>query len=202
MYREDISGITPVPIPGTNVPEHQRIWYNQHADASRYLTGISLRTLGERYVASLSEALAVPNPDDPADSGEWVEIADFYPWWRSRVFTAATTAMFGPHLLRLNPTFEEDFWKFVDYIPTLVKSYPRWMAPRAYAARDKAIDMVKKWHKYARQHSDYRDNGSDAPKWEENWGSVWLKVRQRWGQDTGIMDYDGLASEDLALVVA
>lgn len=202
MYREDISGIAPVPNPGTHVPSHQRIWHNQHADASRYLTGESLRWLGERYVQSLSEALSVADPNDPADSGEWVDMADFYPWWRSRVFAAAVTALFGPHLLALNPTFEKDFWAFVDVIPTLVKAYPRWMAPRAYARRDKCVEMVKKWHRFAREHADYRESGVEAPRWEEYWGSVWLKVRQRWGQDSKIMDDDGLASEDLALTVA
>jgi hypothetical protein len=202
MYRGDISGINLTPIPGTNIPEHQRIWHNQHADSARYLVGDSLRGLAARYVSSLSDALAVVDPQDPTDSGEWVDLADFYPWWKSRVFTAAVTALFGPHLMRINPTFEADFWAFVDHIPTLVKSYPRWMAPRAYAARDKAIDHVKKWHQFAREHADYRNNGDDVPKWDEYWGSVWLKVRQRWGQDTGIMDDDGLASEDLALLVA
>ncbi|GAB1318226.1 hypothetical protein MFIFM68171_08436 [Madurella fahalii] len=202
MYRRNVSGISPTPIPGTNVPEHQRIWHNQHASSAKYLVGDSLRNLGARYVSSLSEALAVANPNDPVDSGEWVAIADFYPWWRSRVFTAATTALFGPHLIRLNPTLEADFWAFIDVIPMLGKSYPRWMVLRAYAARDKMIAAMKKWHAFARAHADYRDCGNDAPDWDEYWGSVWLKVRQRWGQDTGIMDDDGLASEDLGLLMA
>ncbi|KAF1829176.1 cytochrome P450 [Decorospora gaudefroyi] len=204
MYFGDNSGIEPTPVPGTAVPSHQRIWQNQHADSAQYLTGEALRGLATRFTSVLSEAIASPNDSDPADSGDWVTMEDFYPWWRSRVFAAATTALFGPHLGRLNPTLEHDFWTFADAIPTLVKRYPAWMAPRAHAARTKMLDSVKKWHAHAREHSDYRVNNGDggAPKWDEYWGSVWLKVRQRWGQDTGIMDDDGLASEDLALTIA
>ncbi|KAF2973131.1 hypothetical protein GQX73_g397 [Xylaria multiplex] len=202
MYLGDNSGIEAKPVPGTSIPSHQRIWHNQHVDSAKYLTGDVLRGLAARFTSTLSEAISKADPNDPADSGEWVTIDDFYPWWRARVFAAATTSIFGPHLLRLNPTLEQDFWNFADSIPTLVKRYPAWMAPRAHAARNKMIDSVKKWHAHAREHSDYSISGDDAPKWDEYWGSVWLKVRQRWGQATGTMDDGGLASEDLALAIA
>jgi hypothetical protein len=202
MYLGDNSGIETKPVPGTSIPSNQRIWANQHADSAKYLTGDMLRSLAVRFTSILSETISKPNPNDPADSGEWVTMDDFYPWWRSRVFAAAATALFGPHLLRLNPTFEEDFWKFADSIPTLVKRYPAWMAPKAHAARNKMLDSVKKWHAHAREHSDYTLTGDEAPKWDEYWGSVWLKVRQDWGQKTGKMDDGGLASEDLALTIA
>ncbi|KAL9072102.1 MAG: hypothetical protein Q9157_005228 [Trypethelium eluteriae] len=202
MYFGDNSGIEAKPVPGSSIPSHQRIWHNQHADSARYLTGDALRGLAARFTSILSDAIAKVDASDPVDSGEWVTIEDFYPWWRSRVFAAATTALFGPHLLRLNPNLEEDFWRFADSIPTLVKRYPAWMAPRAHAARATMLASVKKWHAYARENSDYTFCGDKAPKWDEYWGSLWLKVRQRWGQDTGIMDDDGLASEDLALTIA
>lgn len=202
MYLGDNSGIEAKPVQGTSVPENQRIWSNQHADSAKYLTGDALRGLAARFTSILSEDMAKVDPHDPADSGEWVTIEDFYPWWRARVFAAATTALFGPHLLRLNPGLEKDFWDFADSIPTLVKRYPAWMAPRAHAARNKMLDSVKRWHAHARENSDYWLCGDDAPKWDEYWGSLWLKVRQRWGQSTDIMDDDGLASEDLALAIA
>jgi hypothetical protein len=202
MYFGDNSGIEATPVPGTSIPSHQRIWSNQHADSAKYLTEEALRGLAARFTSVLSEAIAQPNEFDPADLGDWVEMDDFYPWWRSRVFAAASTALFGPHLLRLNPGLEDDFWNFADAIPTLVKRYPVWMAPRAYAARNKMLNSVKRWHAHAREHSDYRQSGDEAPKWDEYWGSVWSKVRRRWGRDTGIMNDDGLASEDLALTIA
>jgi hypothetical protein len=202
MYLDDNSGIEPIPLPGTSVPSHQRIWHKQHADSAKYLTGEALRGLAARFMSVLSEALADLNENDPADSGDWVTMEDFYPWWRSRVFAAASTALFGPHLLRLNPTLEVDFWKFVDAMPTLAKRYPAWMAPQAHAARNKMLASFKKWHAYAREHSDYRLSSDHVNEWDEYWGSVWLKARQKWGQDTGVMDDDGLASEDLVLAVA
>lgn len=83
-----------------------------------------------------------------------------------------------------------------------MKSLPRWMVPRAYAARDRVFAAVKHWHRFARAHSDYRRNGPQDPDWDEYWGSAWLKVRQQFGQDTGAMDEDALAAEDVALLVA
>ncbi|KAL4741153.1 hypothetical protein BDV11DRAFT_168504 [Aspergillus similis] len=84
------------------------------------------------------------------------------------------------------PSFEKDFWEYVDETPTLMKSMPRWMVPKAYGARD---------HVFAA-------NSPEDPNWDEYWGSSWLKVGQQFGRDTGCMDDDALAAEDVALLVA
>lgn len=153
-------------------------------------------------IENLSADLAKSDPNSPIDSGDWVDVPDFYAWWTHRLFAAAITALCGPHLVALNPGFVEDFWDYMASWPTISKFYPRALAPGAYAARQRILDAIKRWHAYARQHSDYCDNGPEAPAWDEYWGSAWLKVRQQWGQDTGSMNDDALASEDLALITA
>ncbi|KAF3760417.1 hypothetical protein M406DRAFT_76074 [Cryphonectria parasitica EP155] len=202
IYKNDNSSIGVNPLPGTNVPPHLRIWRHQHESNHRFLQGANLKEFHERIVQNLSAELASVNPSDPIDSGEWATHSDFYTWWTHKLMTASITAMCGPHMLRLNPEFIADFWVYMDAWPTLSKFYPRWLAPAAYTARDRVVKAIMVWHAYARQHSDCRVNGPTDPSWDEYWGSTWLKVRQQWGQDSGKMDHEVLACEDLALIVA
>lgn len=152
-------------------------------------------------MANLSKELATIDPSDPVDSGDWAQVDDFFKWWTRKFFAAAITALCGPHIIRLNPSFVEDFWEYMDNWPMVSKFYPAFIAPKAYASRRRVLDSIKRWHEYARQHSDYRLNGPQDPEWDEYWGSTLLKVRQHWGQDAG-MDDDALASEDLAVITA
>ncbi|KAJ5484691.1 Cytochrome P450 [Penicillium expansum] len=200
LYRQDDSGIAPTPLLNTHVAPEHRIYYHQHKSAHRFLTGDALRHMTERFTRVLSRELhrdAAIGPDD-----DWVQLPDLYTFWKSRIFHAAVHALFGPYLTLLTPGFEQDFWHYVDAIPTLTMGLPRWMIPGAYAARDRVFTAVKTWHRFARAHSDYRQNGPDDPDWDKYWGSAWLKVRQQFGQDSGWMDEDALAAEDVALLVA
>ncbi|TGJ85106.1 hypothetical protein E0Z10_g3639 [Xylaria hypoxylon] len=189
IYRNDKSGVGAIPFPGSTIPAHLRV-------------GDSLRHLSGEVVKHLSDELAKIDPNDPVDSGEWVDVPDFFTWWTHRYFAATITALCGPRLIALNPGFVEDFWDYLNSWPSISKFYPRILAPKAYGARQRILDGIKRWHSHARQHSDYRHNGADAPAWDEYWGSVWFKVRQRWGQDTGGMNDDALASEDLFVLTA
>ncbi|KAL4746666.1 cytochrome P450 [Aspergillus terricola var. indicus] len=198
LYRNDNSGIDPTPLPGTHVLPERRVYFHQHQSAHRFLTGQALRRMTERFMRFLSEEIN----DDTRIGEEWVQLPDLYSFWKSRIFHAAVKALFGPYLLSLTPSFEEDFWEYVDETPTLMKSMPRWMVPKAYGARDRVFAAVKTWHRFARAHSDYRQNSPEDPDWDEYWGSSWLKVRQQFGRDTGCMDDDALAAEDVALLVA
>ncbi|KAI0454853.1 cytochrome P450 [Xylaria acuta] len=202
IYRNDKSGVGAVPIPGSTIPTHLRVWHHHYRTASRYLQGDSLRSLSAQVVEHLSSELAKADPNNPVDSGEWVAIPDFFTWWTHRYFAATITALCGPHLIALNPGFVETFWDYLNSWPSISKFYPRILAPKVYRSRQHILDGIKRWHAYARQHSDYRQNGADAPAWDEYWGSAWFKVRQRWGQDTGDMNDDALASEDLFILTA
>lgn len=116
--------------------------------------------------------------------------------------------MCGPHLIRLSPSFVADFWAYLEQWPTLSKMYPRWLVPRAFEARDRVVAAIMAWHRYAREHEDYRrqpqgqGGGDGAEQWDEYWGGPWFKIRQAWGQDCGEWDDEALACEDLAMIVA
>ncbi|KAL4916491.1 cytochrome P450 [Aspergillus aurantiobrunneus] len=201
MYRNDDSGIAPTPLPNTHVAAEHRIYYHQHKSAHRFLTGDALRRMTERFMRTLSAHIHADTAITATDA-DWVHLPDLYTFARTRVFTAAIHALFGPYLSLLTPGFEQDFWAYVDAVPALAMGLPRWATPRAYAARDRVFTAVKTWHRFARAHSDYRHNTPADPDWDPYWGSSWLKVRQQFGQETGCMDEDALAAEDVALLVA
>lgn len=145
------------------------------------------------------------------DSGEWADVPDFFAWWTHKLLAASVSAMCGPHLIRLSPNFVADFWAYLEQWPTLSKMYPRWLVPRAFEARDRVVAAIMAWHRYAREHEDYRQqqkgqgngNGGDrGEQWDEYWGGPWFKIRQAWGQDCGEWDDEALACEDLAMIVA
>ncbi|KAK7749838.1 hypothetical protein SLS53_000419 [Cytospora paraplurivora] len=198
IYRADDSGINPKPLPGTSVAHKDRMWFHQNQAARKYLSGKSLHTIGKRFMAYLSRNIG--NSDTIGK--EWVELPDLYDFWKDQVFEAALTALFGPHLLRLNPSFTKDFWDYNAAIPMLLMGFPRWITPWSYAARDRVLEGIKKWHQYALAHADVTQAGASDPEWEENWGSVYLKVRYNFRSAMEAMDADAHASDDLALMVA
>lgn len=202
IYENDNSGIGPVPAPGTKVPSHLRIWHHQHRSLSKYLSGEHLHRLGARIIENLSAELARVNPHDPVDSGDWVAVPDFYHWWTRRMLAAALSGLCGPHLVGLNEGFVEDFWEYMSYWPTLSKFYPHALAPRAYRARRRVLDAIKRWHIHAHAHSDCRDEDLNGDGWDEYWGSTAFKVMHKWGLDTNQMDDDALASEGLLVITA
>lgn len=117
--------------------------------------------------------------------------------------------MFGPHLLRIYPGLEEDFWTYHAGIPKMLKFYPRFLCPGPYDARDRILEGLERWHAFAREHSDPHrpastgdgDGDGERPD-DEFWGSAWIRYRYRWGKDTGVLDGRALAAEDLTMLTA
>lgn len=104
LYLKDRSGVMGTSLPGREMPPHLRIWHFKHKSAQQFFNGKNLRQSEERMEACLSAELAEVHSDDPVDSGDWVEIPDFYRWWRTRQMAAGLKALCGPHLVRLSPS--------------------------------------------------------------------------------------------------
>jgi hypothetical protein len=198
IYKNDISGISPAPLPGTHVAPVDRIWYHHSTAAHKYLSGKFLQAMGQRFIKFLADETAA----NSTIGKEWIELPDLYDFWRSQIVHAAIKALFGTHFLRLNPSFTDDFWRYIADISTLMMGLPRWVTPKAYADRDRVLEAIKRWHEYAEAHSDYTKSGPDDPEWDEYWGSKYLKVRHQFRHDISCMDADAHAADDLALMVA
>ena len=199
VFTRDDSGIGPTPSPGSKVKAENRIWHLQHMSAHKYLSGTALNAMSMRFMANLGKGIA-----ESEIGYEWVEKPDLYVWLRHQAFRAAAEALCGPHFLSLNPGLVEDYWDYVYALPALFKGLPRWLDPEPYRKRDKVLNAVKRWHRFAREHSDHTKCGTDDPEWDEYWGSKYMKVRHTYAQ--GIEGFrgndDAIAIEDLTLIFA
>lgn len=153
--------------------------------------------MADRYMDILAKQLRQLDVDQ-----EWVEMPDLYRFLQMHVARASIEAMCGEYILRLNPTLVEDFWAFDQSVGTLLKGLPRWMCPREYAARDKLLASVKKWHAFAHQHSDCTKTEPEDPDWDPYFGHKLVKERQKYSLKMAAMDADACASEDMGLIFA
>jgi hypothetical protein len=107
--------------------------------------------------------------------------------------------LFGPSIVRLNPNFTRDIWDYIEAIPVLLMGYPRWIALKSYGVRDRVLNGIKKWHRFAVEHSDPTKLDDD---WDEIWGSQYLRARYNFRQVIDDIDADAHVSNYLALMVA
>lgn len=197
LYENDRSGLAPTLPPDSKLKPSERVFFHQRNAALKYLSGEPLNKMTERFMGLLSKRLF----EDQSIGIKWTNFSDLTLFMQDKIFETALEALCGPHLVRQTPSFISDFWEYIDCLPTLVFGLPRWMTPKSYAARDKVLRGIMKWHVFSRKHEDYHDLGDEVPEWEEFWGSKYLKARQAYGQTAG-MDDEALAAEELALLAA
>lgn len=198
LYAEDDSGQLAIPIPGSTTPKERRIRYFHSRAAHHLLAGMNGIQIGERYMQILSRNLK----KSTSMGSDWTKSVDLWLYIQNLVFPPATESICGSALLALNPTLTEDFWTFERSIPTLLEQVPRWLAPRAHRSRDKMLGIIKEWHAYAKERTDFNNVGSKDPDWNPFLGIKFMRERQRFMHKIDIMDADGRASEDLGLLFA
>ena len=196
-YAADDSGTAVKPLPESTTKPEDRIFFHQHHSSHKYLTGRALNLMTERFVASFSSQV-----ENAAFGQEWTDMPGFWAFFRVLMFRASIEALYGPHLLRISPGLPEDFWEWDHYATTLLKGLPRWMIPKAFGARQRALDAIRKWHAFAKEHEDFTNVSAAAPEWEPYWGAKIFKARQLYMSKMHFMDAEATAAEDLGFMFA
>ncbi|KAF2142291.1 uncharacterized protein K452DRAFT_326261 [Aplosporella prunicola CBS 121167] len=193
-YQADNSGAFPQPFPGSNVPERNRVDRFTHQGFKQAFSGPALAPTTRRFTEDL-----VRRFDGLSFSNEWTEMPDLLEFFRTIHGAALLQAIFGPSLLKINPTFIEDVWKFDDSVPWLARMIPSFIHPEPYRARQRVREQLKSWYKYARANFTedcvYEDGDGDP-----FWGSELIRYQQKKYLQADNYDDDALASADLALV--
>lgn len=177
--------------------------YHGHNIMNRGLTGDTLATITTKYqeflVRQFSD-LAATLPQD----GSWYSIPDINGFFRTHIMRAAVNAVFGPHLLRLNPGFIQDFWKFNPTITPMFMGVPQWLFSGMYSRRNRLRDAVMKWHAFAHENYDLSlsPKDEDGPAWEEFFGSRLNRKRQKLFANFEEMDPKARAAEDFSFAWA
>ena len=78
-----------------------------HADSD-----IALRTLVSRWLAEAWPFERPAHIGRDLTFAEWTALPDLCAFVEKNIFEAATRAVFGPHLVELNPNISVDFWNF------------------------------------------------------------------------------------------
>lgn len=162
----------------------------------RYLSGKSILTMSERYLAIIQRRLAAL---DVPTGEKWLEIPDFYIWLQSQVTPSAIEATMGSRILEMYPTLVEDFWEFDRQLGNYSRGLPRWMILSAYRTRDRLLANLKAWNRMAHRHSDCSKHGVDDADWDEFFGTRYIKAREDLMRKHGLND-DVIASENLGLL--
>lgn len=197
FYAADDSGVNSTPAPGSQIKPEHRLNFFQVRAAHKHLAGNGMVQMTERFLTVLGRRIENSQIGD-----EWTEMPDLYTFLQHEVFNAAVEALCGEHLLTQYPGFVDDFWEFDRSVPTLFKAFPRWLTPRPYKTRQRLLDAIKRWHKFARDHSDFTKIGPEDDEWDPYWGAKLMRARQNYTTGMHFMSADALASEDLGLIFA
>jgi cytochrome P450 len=200
VYERDGSGDTAKPLDGWERmdPAH-RVFYHQHRDLNTMLSGAALDGIMARFTANYTARLRHETPHIRAQ--QWTTLPDLYAFLRDHMFHAACRGLLGERLFELCPDFAAQFWEFDSHAITYLRRTPRWMAPRAYAARDKVLASMMKWYTNARQELDYRDPALADVEYEPVWGARLLRARAEMFDNAGF-SLDGCVSMDLGFLWA
>lgn len=195
FYQADDSGMAAEPRKGSQVTHENRILYHQTHTAQKFLASPSLDTMAQRYLRTLHHSIEALHIGT-----DWVEYPDLYKFCQMTVSRANIEAMTGSKILKLNPNLVADFWDAKQFAPDYFRGWPRWLVPKAFSARDRVIEAIRKWHDYAFANGDYTNTGSQDPDWDPVWGSKYAKVRQQYMLNMKPLTSRVRAAEDWGLM--
>ncbi|KAI1342556.1 cytochrome P450 [Xylariaceae sp. FL0016] len=131
---------------------------------------------------------------------DWVCHEDLMSLVGNEATVATLNALCGPYLLKLNPNFLQDYWEFDRNLQTYLQGMPWFLAPRAYAARKRALNATQIWQQHARDHFD--ESKMDANGDDPFWGSSFFRERHRMFLEMDGFDRAAIASEDFGAIWA
>lgn len=199
FYLADNTGINNQPEPHSNMisPEH-RIFHLVYKSVHTGLSGVGLAEMERQLIKNLGEQMH----NLPIKYDEWTAIPDLYGGLIQRMaFEGAMVSLCGPHILEVNPNFHDDFWTFDNRLPSLTREVPRWLAPKAYKARDKMNQSMRRWQEFAHKNYDVTKANEDKREWEEFFGSRLMRTRHEFFGKMPLSK-ETIAADDLGLIWA
>lgn len=192
----DDSGRGPRPHPKSHVKPENRIWFHTHDSSATFLTGSHLGTLTSTFQDRLKDRVG-----DLSFNNEWSQATDLYSFVYNTIFPTQIEVLFGPSFLLINPDFASDFREFHRGLTHLLRGYPWWLAPKAWTAREKCLDGIKRWHALLEVEENDEKQLSDEKK-HTNQGSEFIRARKRMHTKMKSLDKDAIASSELGVIWA
>ena len=181
----DHTGLTPV--------QQQESMYHNFMLEKR-----SVNELTAEFVRVLKSQFAGELKAMREDSNERVE--SLYAWLQDRLFKASTTAFMGSRILEVYPTLREEFFDFDQHMLTLFFGLPKFLNPKPYHVRERALKGLIRWHKQMQIEckGEPVDPTGDIG-WEPVYGSRANRARQRYYASRGL-SLKSRAGQDLGFL--
>ena len=195
FYLADDSGIHDQPHPDSKVKPEHRIFYLTHKTIHDFFAGPGLPNFCRRFQKNLNQQIS-----DTGVNQDWTEMPDLFAFLRDLMSRAAIEATLGPQLLRINPSFIQDLWKFDNSLPYLFRGLPSWLVPQAYAVRKRCLDTIKAWRKFAEENFD--DSCIEHDGHDPYFGAPLMRWRNDYFSKIDALSGDAAASEDFGLIWA
>ncbi|KAL5603802.1 hypothetical protein FOVSG1_006552 [Fusarium oxysporum f. sp. vasinfectum] len=148
----------------------RRIMEHQRRDFVHYLQGRNLVFVMERF-KNLASELSAASEVGPG----WGHIPDLFSFLSNLILRANVEALYGEHLLRVCPTFCQDFWNFYKAFPNISKGLPRWLVPSSYQARDEMHQNFERWRTWCSENYDRENDELHDVKYEPIWGTQYVR---------------------------
>jgi hypothetical protein len=109
LYDKDDSGDGNIPYPESTVEPRNRLDYLEHQSIVKFLEGKALQPFWQRYADDIADRFHALH-ERLASGPESHD--DLMRYLQDEIATSTINAKCGPHLLRLNPNFLQDFFDF------------------------------------------------------------------------------------------
>ncbi|KAI0545637.1 cytochrome P450 [Xylaria curta] len=197
FYWADDSGMGKIPRKNSVTSPENRINFLISHNIKRYLSSTHLTALNGRYMAVLAQEMS-----SHGSTNEWITYPDLHAFIQQITIRASLEALIGSKIFEIYPNFVEDLMTFLSDVPKFFGLLPSLRIPRAYQARRRLLEGIKRWHCIALQNSNCDDVEPEKPEWEPYFGSKLLRIRQQYSLKLEDMTADARAAEDLGLVFA
>lgn len=164
-YEASVGFYTDHPDVSRRIMEHQR------QDFAHYLQGRNLVFVMERFKKNLASELSAASEV----GHDWGHIPDLFSFLSNIILKANVEALYGEHLLRICPTFCQDFWNFYKAFPNISKGLPRWLVPSSYQARDEMHKNFDRWRTWCSENYNWDNDGLRDIEYEPIWGTQYVR---------------------------
>lgn len=162
----------------------RRIMEHQRQDFAYYLHGRNLGFVMDRFKNNLISELSAAC-EAGRDLGR---VPDLFGFLSDLILRASVEALYGEHLLRICPTFCEDFWAFYKAFPIISKGLPRWYAPSSYHTRDKMHENIARWRAWCSNNFDWDNQDLCDVEYEPIWGTLYVRKMAKRHEALGFSD--------------
>mgnify|MGYP001940411620 CR=1 FL=1 len=147
--------------------------YIQTTHIRQHTTGSNLGVLDKRLFDTMKRT--VGESMGSAVEGEWVDIPDLFAFALHHITYAIATTLLGSELLSSYPGLIDDLWIHIEATDLFFMGLPRFVMPKAYAARDRMLANFRAW---STKSEELRKRNEVNTTWDPVAGSALLQERE------------------------